>query len=98
MISQRNGRIVNIASLRALLRSSRPDTLRPPRWRGALTQSLAKEVARMAYTVKASCPGYWHMKREVLWSDEDRKAAQRRIPCVGWPAAGAPQQSVSGLR
>lgn len=81
MISQRSGRIVNIASLSALL---------PPPGQAnyaaakaglvALTQSLAKEVARLNITVNAVCPGYIDTEALQLMGQEERQAAQARVP------------------
>lgn len=81
MIGQRWGRIVNIASLSALL---------PPAGQAnyaaakagvvALTQSLAKEVARIQITVNAVCPGYIETEATAALPPEAREAARARIP------------------
>lgn len=96
MITQRAGRIINIASLSALL---------PPAGQAnyaaakagvvALTQSLAKEVARIGITVNAVCPGYLETEAlEGLGADE-RKAAQARIPMRRF---GQPREVAAAVR
>ena len=81
MVSQRNGRIINIASLSALL---------PPAGQAnyaaakaglvALTQSLAKEVARLNITVNAVCPGFIETEALMAMTADQQKAAQTRVP------------------
>jgi len=81
MIAQRGGRIVNIASLSALLApagqcnyaAAKAGVL-------ALTQSLAKEVARIGITVNAVCPGYVETEALNAMGEEERKAALARVP------------------
>jgi 3-oxoacyl-[acyl-carrier protein] reductase len=96
MIAQRGGRIINIASLSALL---------PPAGQAnyaaakagvvALTQSLAKEVARIGITVNAVCPGY--IETEALASLENtaRQSAEARVPMRRW---GKPQEAAAAVR
>lgn len=81
MISQRWGRIVNVSSLSALLAPA-GQTHYAAAKAGivALTQSLAKEVARIGITVNAVCPGYVDTDSLAHWSEPERKAAQARIP------------------
>lgn len=96
MISQRAGRIVNIASISALL---------PPAGQAnyaaakagvlALTQALAKEVARMGITVNALCPGYLETDMIASMNDEARKAAQSRIPMRRF---GKPEEVAAAVR
>ncbi len=81
MISQRSGRIINISSLSALL---------PPAGQCnyaaakagvvALTQSLAKEVARLGITVNVICPGYIETAALDGLTDEQRQGIRARIP------------------
>jgi 3-oxoacyl-[acyl-carrier protein] reductase len=80
MIGQRQGRIINIASLSALLAPAGQTNYAAAKAGVlALTQSLAKEVARIGITVNAVCPGYVDIA--TLAMDEvQRKRAIERIP------------------
>jgi 3-oxoacyl-[acyl-carrier protein] reductase len=81
MISQRAGRIVNIASLSALLApAGQTNYAAAKAGLVALTQSLAKEVARIGITVNAVCPGYLETEALAGWSDAERQAALARVP------------------
>ncbi len=81
MMRQRFGRIVNIASLSAIL---------PPLGQTnyaaakagvvALTQTLAKEVARAGITVNALLPGYIETEALSHMDEEAAKQAKRGIP------------------
>ena len=81
MISQRGGRIVNIASLSALLAPpGQTNYAAAKAGVVALTQSLAKEVARLNITVNAVCPGYLDTDALASLSPEKRQAALTQIP------------------
>jgi 3-oxoacyl-[acyl-carrier protein] reductase len=81
MMGQRVGRIVNIASLSAL---------HPPAGQTnyaaakagvlALTQSLAKETARLGITVNAIAPAHIEGALPASWTPEQAKAARMAIP------------------
>jgi 3-oxoacyl-[acyl-carrier protein] reductase len=96
MMAQRNGRIVNVASLSALL---------PPPGQTnyaaakagllALTQSLAKEVARLNITVNAVCPGFIDTDAINGLSEEGKKAVQARIPARRF---GRPDEVAAAVR
>ena len=96
MIEQRAGRIVNIASLSALL---------PPAGQThyaaakagvvALTQSLAKEVARLNVTVNAICPGFVETDALAALTAEARAAARARVPMRRF---GRPEEVAAAVR
>jgi len=81
MIAQRRGRIVNIASLSALAAPAGQTNYSAAKAGVlALTQSLAKEVARIGITVNAVCPGYVETEALAGLAPEQRKAAMGNIP------------------
>ena len=81
MISQRGGRIVNIASLSALLApAGQTNYAAAKAGVVALTQSLAKEVARIGITVNAVCPGYIETEAIAHMDETARRAAQASVP------------------
>ncbi len=81
MISQRGGRIINVASLSALLPpAGQTNYAAAKAGLVALTQSLAKEVARMNITVNAVCPGFIETEAVGVMPPEQRKQAEGRIP------------------
>jgi 3-oxoacyl-[acyl-carrier protein] reductase len=61
----------------------------------ALTQSLAKEVARIGITVNAVCPGYVETEALAQLAGEERKAAQMRIPMRRF---GRPEEVAAAIR
>lgn len=96
MISQRKGRIINIASLSALLAPpGQTNYAAAKAGVVALTQSLAKEVARLGITVNALCPGYIETEALAGMGAEERKAAQARIPMRRF---GKPEEVAAAVR
>jgi 3-oxoacyl-[acyl-carrier protein] reductase len=96
MIGQRHGRIVNLSSLSALL-APMGQTNYAAAKAGvvALTQSLAKEVARLGITVNAVCPGYVQTEALSWMSEEERKATAGRIPMRRF---GKPEEIAAAVR
>ena len=81
MISERHGRIVNVSSLSALLAPAGQTSYAAAKAGVvALTQALAKEVARIGITVNAVCPGYLETEATAGLVGEERKAALGRVP------------------
>lgn len=96
MISQRNGRIVNVASLSALLApAGQTNYAAAKAGVVALTQSLAKEVARIGITVNAICPGYVETEALTKMSDAERKQAMLKIPMRRF---GRPEEVAAAVR
>lgn len=81
MVSQRSGRIINIASLSAILApAGQTNYAAAKAGLVALTQSLAKEVARLNITVNAVCPGYVETEALGALTKEERQTLQSRVP------------------
>ncbi len=81
MIDQGEGRIINVASLSALLApAGQANYAAAKAGVLALTRSLAKEVARLDITVNAVCPGYIESPQLAALPDATRKAALARVP------------------
>ncbi len=96
MIAQRSGRIINIASLSALLAPAGQANYAAAKAAVvALTQSLAKEVARLGITVNAICPGYIETEALASWHDAQRQAAVGRIPMRRF---GRPEEIAAAVR
>ena len=81
MMGNRFGRIINIASLSALLApAGQTNSAAAKAGMVAMTRSLAKEVARAGITVNAVCPGYIETPALVSMSPEQQTQAKSRIP------------------
>src|SRR5262249_26228112 len=96
MISQRQGRIVSVASLSALLAPpGQANYAAAKAGVVALTQSLAKEVARLRITVNAVCPGFIETEALASLAAEARQAALARIPLRRF---GRPEEVAAAIR
>jgi 3-oxoacyl-[acyl-carrier protein] reductase len=96
MISQRGGRIINIASLSALLPpAGQTNYAAAKAGVVALTQSLAKEVARLGITVNAICPGYIETEALATIDETARREAMARIPMRRF---GRPEEVAAAAR
>jgi 3-oxoacyl-[acyl-carrier protein] reductase len=96
MIAQRSGRIVNMASLSALLApAGQANYAAAKAGLVAMTQALAKEVARLGITVNAVCPGYVDTGALSPMNEDERKAAQGRIPMRRF---GRPEEVAAAVR
>jgi 3-oxoacyl-[acyl-carrier protein] reductase len=96
MISQRAGRIVNLASLSALLApAGQANYAAAKAGVVVLTQSLAKEVARIGITVNAVCPGFVETEALTHLAGEERKAAQMKVPMRRF---GRPEEVAAAVR
>jgi 3-oxoacyl-[acyl-carrier protein] reductase len=96
MIGQRHGRIINIASLSALLApAGQTNYAAAKAGVVALTQSLAKEVARIGITANAICPGYIETEAVASMTEEERRLAAARIPMRRF---GRPEEIAAAVR
>jgi 3-oxoacyl-[acyl-carrier protein] reductase len=96
MISQHGGRIINISSLSALLAPAGQTNYAAAKGGVvSLTQSLAKEVARIGITVNAICPGYLETEMLVAMDDAARQRALAQIPMRRF---GKPEEVAAAVR
>jgi len=96
MISQHAGRIVNLSSLSALLApAGQANYAAAKAGVIALTQSLAKEVARIGITINAVCPGFVETEALTHLVGDERKAAQMKIPMRRF---GRPEEVAAAVR
>ena len=96
MISQRGGRIINIASLSALFAPvGQTNYAAAKAGVVALTHSLAKEVARLGITVNALCPGYLETDMLTKMDDAARQRALAQIPMRRF---GRPEEVAAAVR
>ncbi|MGI8604285.1 MAG: SDR family oxidoreductase [Verrucomicrobiales bacterium] len=96
MMAQRWGRIVNVSSLSALLApAGQTNYAAAKAGIVALTQSLAKEVARAGITVNAVCPGYIETEALDDMAGAARESRKAQIPMRRF---GRPEEVASAVR
>jgi 3-oxoacyl-[acyl-carrier protein] reductase len=96
MISQRSGRIVNIASLSAILApAGQTNYAAAKAGLVALTQSLAKEVARINITVNVVCPGFVETEALGALPPAERQVLVAKIPMR---RLGKPEEIAAAVR
>lgn len=96
MISQRSGRIINVSSLSALLAPAGQTNYAAAKAGViALTQSLAKEVARIGITVNAVCPGYIETDALAQMNPEEKKSTASKVPMRRF---GKPEEVAAAVR
>jgi 3-oxoacyl-[acyl-carrier protein] reductase len=96
MIAQRSGRIVNVSSLSAWMAPAGQTNYAAAKAGVlALTQSLAKEVARLGITVNAVCPGFIDTEALAGVEGEPRRAMLERIPMR---RLGRPEEVAAAIR
>jgi len=96
MISQRAGRIVNLGSLSAILAPAGQCNYSAAKAGVvALTQSLAKEVARIGITVNVICPGYIETEALAGMTEAQLQNARSQIPMRRF---GKPSEIAAAIR
>src|SRR5260370_40085415 len=96
MCSRISCRTINLSSLSAILvPAGQANYAAAKAGVLALTQSLAKEVARIGITVNAVCPGFVETEALAQLAGEERKAAQMRIPMRRF---GRPEEEAATVR
>jgi 3-oxoacyl-[acyl-carrier protein] reductase len=96
MIAARRGRIINMASLSALMApAGQANYAAAKAGVVALSQSLAKEVARVGITVNVICPGYIDTEALQSLKPEEKQAALGRIPMRRF---GRPEEIAAAVR
>jgi len=95
MMGERFGRIVNISSLSALLApAGQTNYAAAKAGLIAMTQSLAKETARIGITVNAICPGY--IGTDAL-GEMDETAAKERKKAIPMRRFGRPEEVAAAV-